>query len=192
MKTKRIMLNYFIFSLFILIPLVGSLNSNASMLETNSIKNTDATTLTVLIVLMELPDDPHHPDHTTTYYQDLFFSDKTDTVKQYYLNVSYGEVSLVGDVIGWKTTKHFRSYYGQGARTSQEGYTDAWPDELVYEAYNYSIEEGNDPTTYDLFVVLHSGDGQEYSGSYPNGWPSATGNRHRAFRPGPGSAIEYG
>jgi len=156
----------------IIIPLIGSFNQNFNLqsrfLETSTRKKTNATTLTVLVVLMELSDDPHHPLHTQQYYQDLFFSDNTDTISQYYLNVSYGEVILTGDVIGWKTAKNSRSYYGQGQRIPPG--QDVLPHELAYEAYNYSKDEGKDPTSYDLFVVIHSGDGQEYSGDSDDIW----------------------
>ncbi len=75
------------------------------------------TELEVLVVLMELPDDPHNPSHTRQYYEDLFFSlSNPASVSQYYNNVSYGEVLLDGDVLGWYPACENLSFYGSGTR----------------------------------------------------------------------------
>lgn len=127
------------------------------------------TELEVLVVLMELPDDPHNPSHTRQYYEDLFFSlSNPASVSQYYNNVSYGEVLLDGDVLGWYPARENLSYYGSGTRKPPG--TDAEVQLLVDEARSHATQNGSNPQDYDLFVVIHSGDGQEYSGNSDDIW----------------------
>ncbi len=125
-------------------------------------------TLTVLVVLMELSDDPHHPTHTVQHFNDLFFSQEPFSIRQYYLNVSYGSVDLTGDVLGWYQADEPLAYYGEGTRIPPG--QDVAPNLLAEEAHNRSMEAGKNPNLYDLFVVIHSGDGQEYSGNSNDLW----------------------
>ncbi|MFX0126100.1 MAG: immune inhibitor A domain-containing protein [Candidatus Hodarchaeota archaeon] len=134
----------------------------------NSKAGIDSTQLRVLVVLMELQDDPHHPSHDVEHFETLFFGSSGLSIKQYYQNTSYGEVSLSGDVLGWYQSINNLSYYGAGNRIPPR--MDAAPDELVFEARNRAINEGKNPVNYDLFVVIHSGDGQEYSGNSDDIW----------------------
>ncbi|MHA2346206.1 MAG: immune inhibitor A domain-containing protein [Candidatus Hodarchaeales archaeon] len=127
------------------------------------------TNLSVLVVLMELPDDPHHPSHTVQHFNDLFFSrSQSFSVRQYYQNSSYGTVDLTGDVLGWFQATENLAYYGAGARIPPG--QDKRPDLLVQEAFINAIDEQKDPRNYDLFVIIHSGDGQEYSGNSDDIW----------------------
>ena len=130
-------------------------------------ENNVASTLTVLVVLIELPNDPHYPTHTQGYFERLFFSTKSLSVNQYYQNTSYGKVILEGEVLGWYQAEHELEYYGAGGRLDN---VDIRPDYIANESRSYAIEAGRDPGTYDLFVVIHSGDGQEYSGNSDDIW----------------------
>ncbi len=163
---------FLIISNFI-VPCIGiSVDHTNELISYNSPHSTlkaASTTLSVLVVLMDLPDDPHHPTHTTNHYENLFFSTGTNSVRQYYQNTSYGEVTLVGDILGWFQAKNNLSYYGAGTRLPY-GNQDTRSYELVAEAQNYSIETGKDPQNYDLFTIIHSGDGQEYSGNSNDIW----------------------
>lgn len=126
-----------------------------------------STTLTVLVVLMELPDDPHYPTHTLQYFEDLFFSTSSMRVNQYLKNTSYGKVSLEGEILGWYQAEHNLAYYGAGGRFEN---VDTRPDYLVNESRTQALNTGRDPSDYDLFIVIHSGDGQEYSGNSDDLW----------------------
>ncbi len=135
----------------------------------NTKQKISATTLDVLVVLMELPNDPHHPSHTIQYYEDLFFStNDTDSVSQYFYNVSYGEVLLEGDVLGWYQAEHNLEYYGQGTRIHPG--QDINPVSLVNESRIFATNDGFNPLNYDSFIIIHSGDGQEYSGNSNDLW----------------------
>ncbi len=129
-----------------------------------------STALKLLVVLMELPDDPHHPTHTIQYYENLFFSTETNSVSQYFLNTSYGEVILEGEILGWFQAKHNLSYYGAGERLGTIQVVDSGYYSLADEARIYAINAGKNLQNYDLFIVIHSGDGQEYSGNSDDIW----------------------
>ena len=125
-------------------------------------------TLTVLVVLMELTDDPHHETNTVQHFDDLFFSDTSFSIRQYYLNSSYGSVDLTGDVLGWYQADEPLNYYGGGTRMPPG--QDVAPNLLAEEAYQQAVNAGKNPGNYDLFVIIHSGDGQEYSGNSDDLW----------------------
>ncbi|MFX0205832.1 MAG: hypothetical protein ACFFDT_07570 [Candidatus Hodarchaeota archaeon] len=130
-------------------------------------KNVASTTLKVLVVLMEFPDDSHYPTHTLQYFENLFFSTNSMGVRQYFENTSYGEVILEGEILGWFQTEHDLAYYGAGGRLEN---VDIRPDYIANESRTHAVEAGKDPAEYDLFVVIHSGDGQEYSGNSDDIW----------------------
>lgn len=126
-----------------------------------------SATLTVLVVLMELPDDPHYATHTLQYFEDLFFSTTSMSVHQYFKNTTYEEVILEGEILGWYQAEHDLAYYGAGGRLEN---VDIRPDYLVNESRAQALSAGKDPADYDLFIVIHSGDGQEYSGNSDDIW----------------------
>ncbi len=119
---------------------------------------------------MELPDDPRHPTHTIQYYENLFFSSETNSVSQYFLNTSYGEVILEGEILGWFQAKHNLSHYGAGERLGSIPTVDSVYYGLADEARTLAINAKKDPQKYDLLIVIHSGDGQEYSGNSNDIW----------------------
>ena len=130
------------------------------------------TTLSVLVVLMELPDDPHHESHTKAYYESLFFSASGSlSVAEYFQNTTYGTVYLTGTVLGWYEAENELSYYGAGNRISPG--TDTQPQQLADEARINAQNDGYHPLSFDLFIVIHSGDGQEYSGNSNDIWSHA-------------------
>ncbi len=138
-----------------------------SLKQPQSENNVISRTLTVLVVLMELPDDPHYPIHTLQYYEDLFFSSNRISVSQFFKNTSYGEVILEGEILGWYQAEQNLVYYGAGGRLED---VDIRPDYIANESRTQALNSGRDPADYDLFVVIHSGDGQEYSGNSDDIW----------------------
>jgi len=165
-------LNYLLILLllsYLSVPLVVCPSNHAivPLKQHESENNVANTRLAVLVVLIELPDDPHYPTHTQQYFEELFFSTKSMSVNQYYQNTTYGEVILEGEVLGWYQAEHELAYYGAGGRLEN---VDIRPDYIANESRSYAIKAGRDPATYDLFVVIHSGDGQEYSGNSDDIW----------------------
>ena len=136
--------------------------------EGSTSQTNQETTLSVLVVLMKFKDLSPHPLHTIQHYDKLFFSNDTYSIRQYYLNTSYGSVGLTGEVLGWFQAVQDLAYYGQGERLPPG--QDDKPQALAQEALNHAINNQKDPRDYDLFVIIHSGDGQEYSGNSDDIW----------------------
>ncbi|MHA2227245.1 MAG: immune inhibitor A domain-containing protein [Candidatus Hodarchaeales archaeon] len=159
-----------IFTIFISVGITPSFDTDAlnpSFSEEGNF-NVVSPAYSLLIVLMELIDDPHHPTHTKQHFESLFFSNGPNTVNQYYQNNSYNEISLEGSILGWFPTEKTLEYYGAGERIPPN--QDSKPHDLVKEAQKIAIDRGENPENYDLFVVIHSGDGQEYSGNSNDIW----------------------
>ncbi|MHA2305479.1 MAG: Ig-like domain-containing protein, partial [Candidatus Hodarchaeales archaeon] len=153
---------------------VEQYHNNSMPTIPNVVNQISATILDVLVVLMDLPNDPHHPSHTVKYYEDLFFAQNNPaSVSQYFYNVSYGETMLNGDILGWYQAENNLEYYGEGARISPGVDKDPWS--LINESRIHVSNAGLDPLSYDLFIVIHSGDGQEYSGNSNDLWSHKSG-----------------
>ena len=75
----------------------------------------------VLVIMVEFQDIKHDSAHSNEYVENLFFSDSDEllyggipaSLTKYYENASYGQLKLSGDVYGWYTAEHERSYYGR-------------------------------------------------------------------------------
>ncbi|MFX1285552.1 MAG: hypothetical protein ACFFB5_18075 [Promethearchaeota archaeon] len=173
---KKLQLTFLLFLIISNVVFSCSVRSNSndraeiSLRSRQIIYNVAHTTLKLLVILMELPDDPHHPTHTIHYYENLFFSTEADSVSQYFRNTSYGEVILEGEILGWYQANHNLSYYGAGERLGGIPSVDSVYYGLAEEARTHAINAKKDPQDYDLFIVIHSGDGQEYSGNSNDIW----------------------
>jgi M6 family metalloprotease-like protein len=109
----------------------------------------------VLTVLVEWED---HPSlfylHTNPMYTELFYSagtHPTGSVNDYYQEVSYGEFSITGQVIGWRV---MNSMY------------DGWYDieEIVDDIdplVNFADYDGDGDGYVDALWIIHAGPGQE-------------------------------
>lgn len=93
----------------------------------------------------------------------------TGTIKDYYDEVSYGNLILSGQAVGWYTSSNARAYYGNG----QKGWG-SYPQNaarLVEEAIDAAEAAGVDFSVYDndgdgkaeSIVIVHSGEGAETS-----------------------------
>ena len=86
------------------------------------------------------------------------------TVNNYYKEVSYGAVSLEGDVVGWYRLSNTKDYYGRDCMgiddTDCSGQPSSW-----YFARDALIAAQNDVNLqdYNYFVFVHSGYGEESS-----------------------------
>ena len=94
-----------------------------------------------------------------------------DAVAKYYHEVSYGKLTIQGDIYGWYTLPYPKAHYGKnckaindadcsGTDQSYQIANDATP--LAEKAVNFS--------NYDYYVFIHSGTGQETSGLKDDIW----------------------
>ena len=113
-----------------------------------------------LAILVEFPDMKHAVNKTTI--DDLIFHQMAN----YYSNVSYGEIQVVGKSIGWYQLPNPMSFYGADLNPSQPG-TDANPVQLIRDAIT-AAEPDIDFNAYSKIIVIHAGGGQEDAVSTSN------------------------
>ena len=108
-------------------------------------------------------------DTTTTYtvqdFDNLIFGTNVYSLKDYYEEVSYGNFTVSGVVVGWYTSQQVHDYYGQNV----SGF-DAKPGTLVYEAavaadptVDFSLYDTDGDCKVDVIAVVHQGLGEETS-----------------------------
>jgi len=115
-------------------------------------------------------------------FSDVNSTKSTDDIKQsffgtvgdYYREVSYGAVSLQGDVIGWYRLNYSMVYYGRDCTnvddTDCSGQPTSWS--IARDAVQAARKDVNF-NNYDYFVFVHSGVGQESSKNKDNVWSVA-------------------
>jgi M6 family metalloprotease-like protein len=86
------------------------------------------------------------------------------TVPAYYHEVSYGKLTVQGDIHGWYRLPHPQSYYGRNCHAINDadcsGTNQSW--KIANDTIPLVATEINF-NNYDYFVFLHSGTGQETS-----------------------------
>jgi len=114
-----------------------------------------------------------------TYFDSLLFSHTTQSVRDYYDEVSYGQLSIDGpsqpSAIGWRTAPQDYSYYVNGTYgtgsypyNSQKLVEDLI--ELIDDDVDFGQYDGDNDGVVDGIVVIHAGTGAERSGSVNDMW----------------------
>jgi M6 family metalloprotease-like protein len=134
--------------------------------------NTGPTTGTirVLVVAVEFYDVNH--TKSIDQLKQAYFG----TLSAYYSAVSYGTVSVQGDVVGWYRLPHPMVYYGRDCTSVDDsdcsGSLTSWW--LARDAVNLANKDPNvNFNNYDYFVFLHSGVGEESSHNKDTVWSVA-------------------
>jgi immune inhibitor A len=130
----------------------------------------------IIVVLVEFSDKAL--THSKQHFQDLFFSAgvvPTKSVREYYTDVTNGQIDLQGDVVGPFTLPQTLAAYAHGA----SGTGDALPNARTMardavNAANPTVNFGpydNDGNGYvDAFIVIHAGAGAEETGNAGDIW----------------------
>jgi immune inhibitor A len=119
-------------------------------------------------------------DTATTYdppdFQSTLFGTGTNSMKDYYTEVSYGAFSVApgsSGVTGWYTAAGTHAYYGEN---DASGY-DKHPAELVIEtvtaadaAVDFSEYDSDGDCYVDAVVIIHQGSGEEAAGPASDIW----------------------
>jgi M6 family metalloprotease-like protein len=86
------------------------------------------------------------------------------TVPAYYHEVSYGKLTIEGDIYGWYRLPHPESYYGRDCHAINDadcsGTNQSW--KIANDTIPLAEKDVNF-SNYDYYVFLHAGNGQETS-----------------------------
>jgi len=120
-------------------------------------------TIEVAFILSEFQDQEYQSEHDQDYFEDLAFGE-TDSMWEYFDEVSRSQLNIQGDVYGPYTLDGDAADYGT---ENLEFVRDSV--EIADDYINY--------TNYDAVMVIHSGPGEESSGNSDDiwsiHWPSA-------------------
>jgi len=134
--------------------------------------------LRVVVVLVDFSDRPLAKTHSRKHFQDLFFSTgviATGSVKEYYTEVTHGQIEIAGEVVGpYRLPKtlaqyaHGKSGMGNTAPNARTMARDAA--ELANKDVNFAPYDNDGNGFVDAFIVMHAGHGAEETGSSGDIW----------------------
>lgn len=134
-----------------------------------------AGTLRTIVILVDFSDNPYTSNSNTlpSYFDSLLFStnDPKSSLTDYYLENSYGQTLVQGDVVGWLRMDSTYAYYVAGARGTNLSPPNARL--LARDAALKADGIGVDFAQYDSdnngfvdgFFVVHAGPGFEETGN---------------------------
>jgi immune inhibitor A len=104
------------------------------------------------------------------HFQDMLFTKGSHSMRDYYLEVSWDQLDIDGDVLNWVTAKNPREYYVDKLPAKNEGSGGIYfpkAQELIGEAVKNAIKEDldfskydyNDDGIIDMLVVIFAGVG---------------------------------
>jgi M6 family metalloprotease-like protein len=113
-------------------------------------KHTVTGVQNVLVVLVEFT-DIHHTESA-----DAIKNVAIDQLNAYYKEVSYGKISIAGQVYGWYTVNHSMGYYGADDKKPGD---DSNLRALAVDSLAI-LPSSVDITSYDFLVIVHAGKDQ--------------------------------
>lgn len=160
-----------------------------SMRELRRDDNNEVT-LRVPVILVDFQDnEANEDDYPVEHFEDMLFSldeYETGSMREWYRENSYGEVDVIGEVVGWVRLEEEYGYY-VGDRNG----LGAWPNNsqrMTWEAVqavdddvDFSEFDNDDDGRLDALFIVHAGPGAEANGGDENMiWSHAWGlNDHR-------------
>jgi M6 family metalloprotease-like protein len=125
-------------------------------------------TVRLAIILARFSDIP--ATRTPAEIQQDYFG-TNNSVAAYYHEVSYGKLTLTGDVFGWYILPYPESHYGRDCNAIDDADCSG-SDQSWQIAQDASTLARHDVTfaNYDYFVFVHSGNGEESSGVKDDVW----------------------
>jgi len=131
----------------------------------------------ILILCVDFPDKPHSLSVGQIYNR--FFSDVSNSLKNYYSEVSYGRYVPEGEVYGWYRAPQPSTYY-----TNKENGFGKYPnsaEKLVEDVLDIAINDPNSPIDWQAFdtnnnwyvdnlIIVHSGAEAAYTGDLNDLW----------------------
>ena len=135
-----------------------------------------------IVIPVEFTDKPRQPEDIipSNYFDILFNSVKADwsninpynvgSVREFYLENSYGQFDITATVLPWYTAQNTYSYYINDGNNGFNGGVFV----LVKEVLQHAVDIGYDLRNYDVVFVIHSGQGAEWTGDPNDIWSHAS------------------
>lgn len=108
------------------------------------------------------------PQTTFNNYMNQTNYNSTGSFKDYYLEVSYGQLTLNSTVTAWVKLSNTHNYYGPEANWGQFAYDACVAANTA--GIDFSQFDNNGDGVVDGVAIFHQGEGQEYSGSTNDIW----------------------
>lgn len=128
-------------------------------------------TIRVLVVAAEFADVPHKRT-IDSIYRDYF--GPYPSLASYYSEVSYGQLTVTGTVIGWTILPYSMAHYGADCTgiddAGCDGQDASW--QIAQDSIDYAVKTVN-LNQYDYFIFVHSGLGEESSKNKTTVWSVA-------------------
>ncbi len=130
-----------------------------------------------LVILVHFSDHPSQV--SSSFYDDLVFGASGSTVRDYYDEVSYGQLDIVSvdlpSTLGWRSAPETYSYYvnGQNGTGSYPNNSQKLVEDLVDQVdseVDFSEYDNDGDGLVDCLMIVHSGSGAEFSGSNDDIW----------------------
>jgi M6 family metalloprotease-like protein len=117
-----------------------------------------------LAILVEFTDVKH--SHSENEIHQLIFV----TMREYWEEVSYGKITVVGKTLGWYSLRDSMAHYGSDSHHTTDdpdgdGETDSWW--LIRDAVKL-VDDSVNFREYDHLMIVHAGIGQESSSKTSN------------------------
>ncbi|MGC9003027.1 MAG: M6 family metalloprotease domain-containing protein [Dictyoglomus sp.] len=135
-----------------------------------------------IVIPVEFTDKPRQPEDIipSNYFDILFNSVKADwsninpynvgSVREFYLENSYGQFDITATVLPWYTAQNTYSYYINDGNNGFNGGVFV----LVKEVLQHAVDIGYDLRNYDVVFVIHSGQGADWTGDPNDIWSHAS------------------
>ena len=118
-------------------------------------------TVKLAVIAVQFSDLP--PTRTIDQIKQEYFG-ANNSLASYYQEVSYGKLSVTGDVFGWYTVPYTEVHYGKNCLSINDaacdGQDDSW--QIAQDVTSQAQKDINF-ANYNYFAFVHSGNGQESS-----------------------------
>lgn len=132
-------------------------------------------TVNVVVIMIDFSDKKFTAAQTKEHYAKLWFENNTNSVRDYYRDVSNGAVTITGEVAGPYRMPKPISYYANG----ENGTGDSTPNaqvmaldaaKLADAKVNFKKYDNDGDGIVDAFVIIHAGTGAERTGQPNDIW----------------------
>ncbi len=151
--------------------------NNKHLGESNSLSPAVVGPFKILALLVDFSDNTNGV--AATFFDSLIFDTLGNTIKDYYDEVSYGQLDLITvnlpSSVGWQRAPQTYAYYVNGENgigaypTNTQKLTEDLVDQ-VDSLVDFSNYDNDNNGTVDVLLIIHAGSGAEFSSSNDDIW----------------------